>query len=307
MSPLWASCTDIGRTPCAGPTLVGRLANAGRVDLIIGSASVGRGDITRRRLARDYRPIYRDVYLRRGVELTAELRSRAAWLSTGATLCGVSAAAALGTKWLDPSGPAEIVRADRHAPAGIVVHTWDLMPEEICLAASMTVTTPARTAFDIGRLAPPARAIPILDALLHATGVKPADVRALADQRRGARGVARLRATLDLVDGGAESPQETKLRLLIVGAGLPRPETQIEFRNLRIRVDMGWREWKVAVEYDGIQHWTDPRQRAWDIERIAALEAAGWVVIRVSAGMMARPEAIVERIRSRLRAAGCPG
>jgi very-short-patch-repair endonuclease len=276
------------------------------VDLIIGSASVGRGDISRRRLAREYRPIYRDVYLPRGVELTAQLRSRAAWLSTGATLCGVSAAAALGTKWLDPSAPAEIVRADRHAPAGIVVHSWDLAPNEICLAASMKVTTPARTAFDIGRLTPPGQAIPILDALVNATGVQLAEVRALSDRRRGARGLSRLRANLDLVDGGAESPQETKLRLLIVGAGLPRPETQIEFRHLRIRVDMGWREWKVAVEYDGVQHWTDPRQRAWDIERIAQLEAAGWAVIRVSAGLMARPDAIAERIRSRLRAAGCP-
>ena len=69
---------------------------------------------------------------------------------------------------------------------------------------------------------------------------------------------------------------------------------------------MGWRQWKVAVEYDGVQHWTDPRQRAWDIERIALLEAAGWVVIRVSSGMLARPHVILERIRSTLRARGCP-
>ena len=46
---------------------------------------------------------------------------------------------------------------------------------------------------------------------------------------------------------------------------------------------MGWREWKVAVEYDGVQHWTDRRQRSWDIERIAMLEASGWVVVPVSA------------------------
>jgi very-short-patch-repair endonuclease len=94
--------------------------------------------------------------------------------------------------------------------------------------------------------------------------------------------------------------------MLVVGAGLPRPETQIEFRELRIRVDMGWRAWKVAVEYDGVQHWTDGRQRAWDIERIALLESAGWVVIRVSADMLRRPHVVIERIREKLRAAGCP-
>ena len=79
------------------------------------------------------------------------------------------------------------------------------------------------------------------------------------------------------------------MRLLLIDAGLPKPETQIEFRDLHIRADMGWREWNVAVEYDGIQHWTDSSQRSWVIERIAMLEAAGWVVIRVSAEMLKRP------------------
>lgn len=128
----------------------------------------------------------------------------------------------------------------------------------------------------------------------------------LADRHRGARGVSRLRTALDLTDSGAESPQESRLRLIIVGGGLPPPETQIEFRDLRIRVDMGWREWKVAVEYDGVQHWTDAKQRAWDIERIELLETAGWTVVRVSAAMLARPSILVERIRGKLRAAGCP-
>jgi very-short-patch-repair endonuclease len=276
------------------------------VQPFIGSAAVRRGEITRSGLARHHRAIYRDIYLPRDIELTAQLRARAAWLSTGATLCGLSAAAAFGTKWLDPSAPAEIVRTDRHAPTGIVVHSWDLAPDETCLAGSMTVTTAARTAFDIARHTPPARAIPILDALVNATGIKTAAVHAVADRYPGVRGVSRLRSVLELVDGGAESPQETKLRLLIVGGGLPPPETQIQFRELRIRVDMGWREWRVAVEYDGVQHWTDRRQRAWDLERVAQLEAAGWVVVRVSADMMSRPKVIVERVAVKLRAAGCP-
>ncbi|MCV7017430.1 DUF559 domain-containing protein [Mycolicibacterium aichiense] len=271
----------------------------------IGSAAVRRGDVTRRALIRKHRAIYRDVYLSRDIELTAQLRARAAYLATGATLCGLSAAAAFGTKWLDPSAPAEIIRADRHAPRGIVVHTWALASDETCLTRSMWVTTAARTAFDIGRYMNPQRAIPIVDALMNATGLEQAAIRAVADRHPSARGVSRLRSILRLVDGGAESPQESRLRLLLVEAGLPRPETQIEFRDLHIRVDMGWREWKVAVEYDGVQHWTNRRQRAWDLERIAQLEAVGWVVVRVSADMMKRPEIIVERVASKLRAAGC--
>lgn len=272
----------------------------------IGSTAIRTGDLTRRSLARDNVAIHRDVYLPRDVEMTALIRASAAWLATGATLCGSSAAAVLGTKWLDPSEPAEVVRADRHSPAGIVVHTWGLIPTEVCCLRGMDVTTPARTAFDIGRTRPLDQAIAAVDALLKVTRITPSDVVAVADAHPGARGVARLRRVLDLADGGAESPQETKVRLLIVRDGLPRPETQIEFPRLHIRVDMGWRQWKVAVEYDGVQHWTDSRQRAWDIERIALLEAAGWVVIRVSSGMLARPHAILDRIRSTLRARGCP-
>lgn len=172
------------------------------------------------------------------------------------------------------------------------------------------MTTAARTAFDIGCGLPAVRAMPILDGLLNATGIKPADVVAMADRHPGTRGIRRLRAACELADGGAESPQETRVRLLLIGAGLPRPETQVEFRNLhtrRIRVDMGWREWKVAVEYDGIQHWADPQQRAWDIERIALLEAAGWIMIRISAAMLARPQLIVERVRTTLVEHGAYG
>lgn len=272
----------------------------------IGSAAVRRGKLTRHSLVRHHVALYRDVYVRRDLELTARIRAQAAWLSTGATLAGMSAAAILGTKWLNPSRPAEIIRADRRAPAGIVVHSWTLGPAETCTVAGMDVTTPARTAFDLGRLYRPELAVPLVDALLNATDIKPADVLAVADAHPGCRGVARLRSVLPLFDGGAESPQESRLRLTIVRGGLPTPETQIEFRDLHIRVDLGWREWKVAVEYDGVQHWTDRRQRSWDIDRIALLEEAGWAVVRVSAEMMSRPHIIIERVQAKLRAAGCP-
>ena len=182
--------------------------------------------------------------------------------------------------------PAEMVRADRHGQPGVVVHSYELADDEVRKVSGMRVTTAARTAFDIGRGLPAAKAIPILDALFNATGIKPADVIAVADRHPGARGIRRLRASLEPADGGAESPQETRVRLLLANAGLPKAEKQIEFRELRIRVDMGWREWKVAVECDGVQHWSDRYQRSSDIERIAPLETAGWVVVRVSAEML---------------------
>lgn len=272
-----------------------------------GSAAISSGLLTRNDLRTRYRPVYRDVYIEKDAVLTAVAKAEAAWLSTGATLAGLSAAAVLGTKWLDANAPAEIVRIDRHRQSGMLVRSYELGADEVCTVRGMRTTTPARTAFDIGRICPTAQSVPVLDALLNATGITPADVGSLVDGRVGTRGIRQLRRALRLVDGGAESSQETRVRLLLIDAGLPKPETQIEFRDLHIRVDMGWREWRIAVEYDGIQHWTDSRQRSWDIERIAMLEAAGWVVVRVSAEMLKRPQVVVDRVRAALTDRGFCG
>ena len=208
----------------------------------LGSMAVRRGALTRHSLARDYVPLYRDVYIPRELALTALVRAQAAWLSTGAPLCGLSAAAVWGTKWLDSSAPAEVLRGNRHSQSGIVIRSHRVLDDELCLSGSMKVTTAARTAFDIGRRTPTDRAVPILDALLGATGVTVGDVCEIAERWPAARGVRRIGSILELVDGGAESPQETRLRLMLMRGGLPRPECQIRFPELHIRVDMGWRQ-----------------------------------------------------------------
>ncbi len=121
-------------------------------------------------------------------------------------------------------------------------------------------------------------AVSRLDALMRATAVTAAEVKALAVCHRGARGLVQLRRAVDR-DG-----------YHVVG-----------------RIDMGWDTWKVGVEYDGPQHWTDPVQRARDIDRQAELEAQGWRIIRVSAEMLrARPTTIAVRVWKALRAAGAP-
>jgi hypothetical protein len=110
------------------------------------------------------------------------------------------------------------------------------------------------------------------------------------------------------MDGGAESPQETRTRLVLIGAGLPRPQTQIvvrdDFGDAFARVDMGWQQCKVGVEYDGVQHW-DPESRAYDIDRHARLLVQGWRIVRVSADILRyRPQTIVVRTCAALAEAG---
>ncbi len=83
-----------------------------------------------------------------------------------------------------------------------------------------------------------------LDALTQATEFKMADVEPLAERHRRMRGLVQLRQALPLVDGGAESPWETRTRLVLIGGGLRRPQTQIQVLNdwgaAMAGIDMGW-------------------------------------------------------------------
>lgn len=271
-----------------------------------GAEAVGTHQLTAYQLRRFYAPIYPGVYAPRDIELTARQRARAAWLWSRrvGVLAGLSAAALHGSKWINTGEPAELIHDNRRAPTMLVVHTDEVLTTERTEIAGMALTTAARTAFDIGRRLPVTEGVQRLDALMNATRLSVSDVHTVLEDHPGVRGLTVLRKTLALADGGAESPYESLTRLLLVRAGLPDPQTQIrvvdEYGGLVAYLDMGWPEAKVAVEYDGAQHWTDPRQRRRDIERSAALEALGWIVIRVSSDMLRTSAAIVARVRAAL-------
>jgi very-short-patch-repair endonuclease len=109
------------------------------------------------------------------------------------------------------------------------------------------------------------------------------------------------------MDGGAQSPRETWLRLLLIDGGLPRPVTQIEVRDAagyRACLDLGWEGPMVAVEYDGDQHRTDRPQYVKDIRRWEMLEDLGWRIIRVV--KEDRRDRILTRVRDALASRGFP-
>ncbi|MFG1795171.1 DUF559 domain-containing protein [Nocardia sp. NPDC049149] len=277
-----------------------------------GSWAMAAGLVSRWELRRNFVRVFPDVYLRKGCTLDAGGRARAAahWAKGDGVLVGYSAAALHGTRWLDPDAPAHIARTGhRRSPCGIRVVRAAIEPAECCEVDGFRVTTPARTAFDLGRQLPRDEAVAVIDALCAATGLTPSEIETVARAHPGERGMARLSTIIDLVDGGAESPPESHTRLLLIDAGLPRPTTQLVVRDacgaFVARVDMGWEPWRVAVEYDGAQHWTDPTQRTKDIDRIAVLESLGWRVIRVNATLLRhRPHIILDRVRVALHAQG---
>ncbi|WP_445168651.1 endonuclease domain-containing protein [Mycolicibacterium sp. Dal123E01] len=278
----------------------------------LASEALAAGIVTRHQLRTHFQSVHRNVYVPSGQRLTPLNRAVAAWLWSArrATLAGMSASAVFRTKWIDDWLPAELNRSARDKTTGILLHSDVLADDETCVRNGMALTTPARTAFDLGRRKGLQTAVIRIDALAHVTELKIADVDLLIDRHRGARGLVQLRRALDLVDGGSESPWETRTRLALVSAGLPSPRTQIPVCDrgcVIARIDMGWEEFLVGVEFDGAQHWTDPAQRTWDIDRLAQLEALGWRIVRVSADLLRhRPAVLTARVLDALRAAGAP-
>ncbi len=172
--------------------------------------------------------------------------------------------------------------------------------EDVVALAGLPVTSLTRTAFDLARHLPRLVAVTHLDALSAATGLTAADVTPQIARHKGARGVRECRKVLSLMDGGAQSPKETWLRLVLIDAGLPRPVTQIRVTDGRLvaYLDMGWEEQKVAVEYDGDEHRSDRRRYVKDIRRAEMLDRLGWHVIKVI--NEDRANAITQRARDAL-------
>ena len=257
-------------------------------DAFIGSEALAAGRLTPYALRSRFVAIHPDVYLPRDEELTAVAGAKAAWLWSRreGVIAGQSAAAMHGAKWVDARLPAELLWSNRRPPTGI--RTWSdrIVDDEVAVINGFLVTTPARTALDIACRYPLGKAVAAIDALARATHLKMADVELLADRYKGRRGIRKARTVLDLVDPGAESPQETWLRLLVIRNGFPRPKTQIpvhaEYGVLVAVLDMGWEDIKVAADYEGDHHRTDRRRFNRDIRRHEDVTELGWIDVRVT-------------------------
>lgn len=256
----------------------------------LGSEAIGESLVRKHELRARYTARLPDVYAPRGAELSLRDRALAAWLWSHrkGVIFGLTAAGLHGAKWIGDELPIEVISSNARRPAGLHTADLQLLSGERMTLGGLPVTTPTRTAFDLGRRRPMRSAVARMDALLRATGVSVPEIRALAAEHRGARGLRQLGTVLTLVDPGAQSPKESWLRLLLVEAGLPRPRTQIPVRSADgwsvYYLDLGWEDAKVAVEYDGEHHRTDRLQYAKDVRRLEDLGRLGWIVIRVLAG-----------------------
>jgi hypothetical protein len=269
--------------------------------------------LTFRELRKFHLAIYPGVWAPRGVEPSVVDRARAAWLWSGrhGVVGGLAASAMLGAKWIEREMPIELVHSNRRPPPGIIVHTDALAAGETRFVGAVPITTAARTAFDLGRRLPLKDGVQRIDALMNTTGLKVDAVETVDRAHPGIRGLRQLRETLALVDGGAESPYESLTRLLLVRNGFPPIQTQIvvceEYGSAFARIDMGWPEYLVGVDFEGAHHWSDPKQRSWDIIRLAKLTKAGWIDERLTSGILYNsPQSFLDRVGAALVSRGCP-
>lgn len=253
-----------------------------------------------------WRALYRDIYVHRDVPVDHALRARAALLLVpGALVSGRSAAVLWGVDLLDADDDVELTVPPGGGPVrvgGLRVHRRRLPDGWATRVGGVPVTSPEATALLVAATAPTDNAVVDLDRLVRARTVLLDEVRAVAATWKG-HGSARARAACALADGLAESPQETRLRLLVVRSGLPRPVAQYVVEDggrFVARVDFAWPDQRLALEYDGAWH-GEPGQFARDRQRLNRLQAAGWRLLFVTAGDLGRPEELVARIRVALK------
>ncbi|HKV19015.1 MAG TPA: hypothetical protein VJR50_08265 [Mycobacterium sp.] len=250
-----------------------------------GVEAVNAGSLTRGQLRWRHTAVQPRIYLANEAKRTLHVNTVATWLSTGGkgVIAGRAAAALHGAKWVDASTPIEIIAEHTRPRKGVIVHEERIDADEITYIGELPVTTAARTALDIARHLPRDVAVAHLDALAAATGVTYDQAIALAARYRGARGVRRARTALALMDGGAQSPGETRLRLWLIDDGLPPPRTQIRVSDgyAEAFIDMGYDEPMVGLDYEGSHHSEDRDQYVYDIGRAELIDREGWVDLRV--------------------------
>lgn len=180
-------------------------------------------------------------------------------------------------------------------------HRHRLAAEDVVELAGRTVTTLERTVADCASTLPARDGLVIADAALR-RGLDRDRCRELLHRRRGRRGVQKGLAVVELADEGAESPGESRMRHLVLRAGLPVPQTQLRVDTAEGSAwgDLGWPEWLVLAEYDGAAKYTArssaPTAVLKERRREVAIERCGWRVARATSRDLHRPRAFLDSV-----------
>jgi len=257
-----------------------------------------------------FRNLLPTVYVDTDTPVTPKLMAEAAMLAVPDTgwLSHTTAAMVLGIPvptdpWIHVSVP---TAADRRLKQSLSLHIQGDRPATRTVDG-LTVTTGADLFCELSAVLGLVDLVVAGDAMVRARLVRPRHLVLAAARLTGDRAPAAQRAA-SLVRDKVDSPMESRLRLLIVLAGLPEPTVNPEIRDgsFRTRVDLCYLELKLVIEYDGQQHRADDLDQ-WDRDndRISWFARRGWELLPViSRGIYRRPEETLERVCDAIRRRG---
>lgn len=190
---------------------------------------------------------------------------------------------------------------------GVISHRTQ-RPMRRTVVRGVSVTTAEQTFLDLAGSLDLVELIVLGDSMLKQQATSISQLRAAAIEWRGA-GAAIARLAAGLVRTGVGSPMESRLRILIVAAGLPEPAVDhcvyTEHGTLLYRLDLAYPGCKLGIEYDGRQHAENDVQWARDLERREYFDGAGWRLVVVNGRQLfADPGDVLDRIVAAARAQG---
>jgi hypothetical protein len=281
-----------------------------------GSEAIRRGLLTPGQLrGAAWRRVFPDAYVAADLEVDHRLRCLAALVYAGGrnagrpsagavAVSGLSAAACWGVDLLEHGAPVELtvpptLRLDSR-PGELRVVRSSLADGEVASFRMVALTSPARTAFDMIQRSDRISGVVGLDTMLQRQIVSMQSLADYAMTVAGRPGSVMFRSAIELADPRTESPMETRCRLVIVDAGLPRPIAQYVVRDADgrfvARLDLAYPAHRVGLEYEGDHH----RERVTfrrDIARVNALIALDWIIVRVTADDIYRyPDQLLRHI-----------
>ena len=278
----------------------------------LGSEALAAGRVTPYQLRTIHRRLFPDVYVDEAVPLEPRILVRAAllWAPTGSIIGGLGAALLHRERWFAPDSVGREIDiysvGTPRSARGVRIRRLarELPPDHVVTVGGLRVTSVPRTAVDVARWEDDDdTAIAKIDAVCNRGRTDVAVVGAVAEQMVGVHGVGRVRALLGSCDRRADSPPETRLRLLLVRAGLPAATPQLVIRNefgVKIATaDLGYEKQKVAIFYDSELH---RRKSDWEFDAWvnAQLAELGWLPIRITAQMLRSPLMVIRQIRAAL-------
>jgi very-short-patch-repair endonuclease/Zn-finger nucleic acid-binding protein len=266
--------------------------------------------VTRRQIGIDGIPLARGLYLSRGAvgDLAARCRAWAKVLPADAAFAMGTAAALHGAA--PETADVHVALGPRRVlpqHAGITVHARALAAEDIVECAGVRLTSGAQTFLDLAPRLMPWELVALGDALMRNGALTPESLTRRLTRADRVRGVVRARKWAPHLTSRSGSHQESVLRYWLLASDLPDPEVQLpvydRWGREVVHADLGYEEWKIALEYEGRQH-AERGQFGRDVDRYSLMAADGWLVLRFAARHVSGPTVPVDRTRRALLSRG---